>query len=472
MNDGDELIWVLDKKTNTAFVVDLAQHTGERATPNWLITKDADGNVIGGIYKDILDEQGANVGKHTVTIETTGLPANKTIAPKVIATVANGANVTFNFATAGYADPYDVEGYRLKVITPANGATLTGGTGVTQSFTANNNWTSAVASMTLTGVKENVTITFEYEPAEYSVELTAAPKDITGGALTMGTNGVAATDNATPANTATLSTTPGTTNLTTNVGSTVTVTLDLSSPGTALAAYEELSVKVVEKGSIPTKNVPYTVNTTNTSAPTITFTMPAKDVAITVDVVAKTANITYMLNNEVFATDTWTPANSTDTYDVDNNTIFHGYTLTNWEAYETGKAPMLNNKAGNSGTLVIGNWRQNITIVLDAALTEYTLDFDTTAWTAGQVWYSLNGGAEVLVVDGTTTPTVTVKDTISLRISGDATGSPTVGFTSASNGDAAKIGPFPPTGANTFEWTGTISGIYTTGGVAPVIEVK
>ncbi|MBD5170307.1 MAG: hypothetical protein HDT20_09380, partial [Oscillibacter sp.] len=411
--EGDELIWVLDKKSNTAFVVDLAQHTGEGATPAWLIVRNADGDAISGIYWEILEEQKEDVAGYPVTVVAKDLPTSLAIAPRTIATLTAGMNGAWTFATdAGLRALYNVPGYRVANMTVTGTNAALGGV-----FGPSNTWALMTNSnVTVTGAASPVVITLEYEPVQWDVAMTGAATNSITGATTGYTS---VTANGTD-----ILTTPGTDKLTTGYNTTVTVEVTLDNTP---AAYEKLDVTIVESTSGASVNP--RENKISDTVYQYIFTMPDDDVDVTVDIVGKPANVTYKLNSltgETLKTDTWaaiTDATS-DTYTVQK---VNGYTATAWTAYDTtGNTPVVLDTDVNVGTdslaVASGEWAEDITIVLTATLDEINVAFTIGAGINVEVPDG-NGGWTSITTGGTYGP-VTVKDTFNFKVS-SSSGIPT-----------------------------------------------
>ncbi|MBD5153239.1 MAG: hypothetical protein HDT16_12515, partial [Oscillibacter sp.] len=114
VQDGDALIWVLDKKSNTAFVVDVTSHDGEGATPAWL----------GTIYTEILEEQAGHDDTYwTLTVTATGLPeAYEYMFPQTYKIPKNNvAAINFDMGDGAFQVP----GYAVTAIADTTDASAT-----------------------------------------------------------------------------------------------------------------------------------------------------------------------------------------------------------------------------------------------------------------------------------------------------------------------------------------------------------
>ncbi|MBD5155655.1 MAG: hypothetical protein HDT15_11530, partial [Oscillibacter sp.] len=462
--DGDELIWVTDAKTNTAFVVDLAVHGNETVTPSWLITWDKDGKANGGIYKDIIDEQNPNtIEGYSIIVKTEGL-GNDTIAPQTIEKHLAGWTGTINFTgSTVLEDLYAVDGYRVKTIT----ATTTGSCTVTATSptTPNNVWTSMGTAQVVVGsaLDGDVTITLVYEPAVYTVNLSAAPNTVTNGA---NITAVTANDNRTPAVAPTdILTSAPTPTLSTIAGREVTVSVTHG----ALAPFEEFDITVVDGDG----SVNYWTNTVSTTVEEIKFTMPADDVTVTVDIVAKDSTVTYKLGDDVVRTATWTISDaSSDTYTVVDTLA--GYTVNGWAAYKNSATTAFQNNGGGT-TIAVADWAENITIVLDATIVEYDLTIvNGYTPTNGDVWVwkATEGEASAIqlaTASNANVMKVTVKDTLVFKYSktDPAQANPSAPAPTAGT-DRVNSDPIRPAG-DTF--TFTVHDIYATTGTAVSITL-
>ncbi len=468
---GDLVIWVGEYKLNSDsvkssanFIVDLGNTLPAtnpnsnldlyNATPTFLTrgTQSSIGNIgtgsAYGEWQNIMDEQSYNAPTtgYKVTVKYTSADPNfAPVSDKVVATVLAGSDYTVNSSL----DILQIPGYTITAMSSDPAANV-GTLGVI---------VTSPTSVAYTNIDRDVTVTVTYAANNVTVS---------GGTISAGVNVTAAQRDAT--NSADVSTTPitagvGGTSLSVAPGTWVGLTVTTAAP-----LVGNQSLKVTVDGTV--------VNMTNGG--TYYFQMPNHGVVVDAEIVGNGFEIN-VVGGELAAPAPRTVATTYASAETVTLTAAAGYNITGVVVTDsiTGATvtPDVSSTATigtnvtpfATGTVVLpASTNKNVTITVTTAPVEYTVGFDTSAWTSGQVWYALNDGADVQVVSGTTTVTVSAGDVIHLKISGTNAQTPIVGFTAASNG-AGVVSPVQNSGTN---YTCDVSGIYATTGTAPVIEIK
>ncbi|MBD5155500.1 MAG: hypothetical protein HDT15_10685, partial [Oscillibacter sp.] len=274
---GDALIWVLDKATNTAFVVDVTDHADEGATPAWLATFDANGVATGGIYKDILDEQlpGATTG-YTITVKSKGLPTEKTWTY----TVPVNGDQEIDLTQSIFLE----DNYYISSATPAAGAYPA--VGPTLATVTQTKPASTVTAIKLAGVQGDIDVELTYTLEQYDVKTIPAWTANTVGGVKV--NDIKVNGN-------TITTSAHTTAEPVDVTKTATLTIDLNNPlATATQSVEVTVKKCADSSVIAALSGTATQVITDATGKTYTytFTMPAYDVDVDVQVVENNPDVT------------------------------------------------------------------------------------------------------------------------------------------------------------------------------------